>query len=232
MQPPPPDKKFRIFAVDDAPEIRALLKGALQNEQWLITVFESAEKAIEACEEEMPDLIISDLEMGEMNGNQLCQWVKNKTIDDFIPVIILTAHGDSKNKITGLDSGADDYVTKPFDFEELKARARALLRTRSLALALKDAKNVIEDKEKQIIATQIAAGTAHELGQPLTTIALNYKLLRETAPGSLEQKEILGSIESGCQQMKEILGRLNNLERYSSSSYTAGLAIANILKTE
>jgi len=228
MEPLPSSRIFQIFAVDDAPDIRELLRGALSESNWKVSVFESGEQVLEACQEQVPDLLISDLIMPGIDGNELCSRVKSLHPEEFLPVMLLTAKDSTEDKISGLDSGADDYLTKPFNFEELKARARALLRTRSLTLALKEAKNLIEEKERQIIASQIAAGTAHELGQPLTTIVLNCRLLRETPSGSIEQNEILEAIESGCGEMKEILGRLANLEQYSSSKYVAGLAVASI----
>jgi two-component system alkaline phosphatase synthesis response regulator PhoP len=85
-------------------------------------------EAIEKTRSEQPDLILLDLMMPGMDGIEVCKVLKEDPTTDDIPVIMLTAKGDIEDKIGGIETGADDYVTKPFDLGELKARIKMILR--------------------------------------------------------------------------------------------------------
>jgi AraC-like DNA-binding protein len=80
--------------------------------------------------DEVPDLVISDVMMPGLDGNQLCRAIRNSPETDFVPVILLTARAAAEQKLEGLDGGADDYIVKPFEIAELKARVRNALHSR------------------------------------------------------------------------------------------------------
>ncbi|MFC1477955.1 response regulator [Candidatus Margulisiibacteriota bacterium] len=119
--------KARILVADDEPSILMLISVMLKDAGYEVITAENGQQAIEKAQEEKPDMIITDIIMPEKNGFEVCQTVRSLPAVSDTPIIILSALGDEYNKITGFDDGADDYVTKPFNMEELKARVQALL---------------------------------------------------------------------------------------------------------
>jgi DNA-binding response OmpR family regulator len=118
-----------ILVVDDEPHIVLGLRDALEFEGFRVVTASSGGEAVRAFEQERPDAVLLDLMLPDQNGYQVCQRIRE--MDARIPVIMLTAKSQEADKIRGLDSGADDYVTKPFSLGELTARIRALFRRTS-----------------------------------------------------------------------------------------------------
>jgi len=118
-------EKRKVLIVDDEKQILSVIRAYLEAEGH--SVFEAAngEEALEAFSKMTPDIIILDLMMPVMSGEEVCQEIR-KTSD--VPIIMLTAKVSEKDKISGLDLGADDYVSKPFSPGELMARVRAISR--------------------------------------------------------------------------------------------------------
>lgn len=115
-----------ILVVDDEPHITLGLKDALEFEGFRVVTASTGQEAIEQVRNVRPDAVLLDLMLPDQNGYAVCQ--KLREIDQRVPVIMLTAKSQEADKIRGLDSGADDYVTKPFSVGELTARIRALFR--------------------------------------------------------------------------------------------------------
>jgi DNA-binding response OmpR family regulator len=115
-----------ILVVDDEPHIVLGLKDALEFEGFRVVTASTGEEAVEVHRREHPDAVLLDLMLPDQNGYQVCQQIRETDVR--VPVIILTARSLEADKIRGLDSGADDYVTKPFSVGELTARIRALFR--------------------------------------------------------------------------------------------------------
>lgn len=120
------DAQKTILVVDDEPHIVLGLKDALEFEGFHVVTASSGESAIEVFSQEKPDAVLLDLMLPDQNGYQVCRHIRQS--DARVPVIMLTAKSQEADKIRGLDSGADDYVTKPFSVGELTARIRALFR--------------------------------------------------------------------------------------------------------
>ncbi|MBA0882942.1 hybrid sensor histidine kinase/response regulator transcription factor [Flavobacterium undicola] len=118
-----------ILIVDDNPQIRNYLKKILAP-KYSITAAESAEKALEIIRKVQPDLIISDVVMGDMNGVAFCKHIKSDEELKHIPVILLTGGTSEDVKLKGAEVGADDYITKPFDNDYLLARINGILTRR------------------------------------------------------------------------------------------------------
>ncbi|MFD1739731.1 response regulator transcription factor [Bacillus salitolerans] len=116
---------IKILIADDDPYIRELVRHALRSENYKIIDSENGNDAIEKIHSERVDLAILDIMMPGLNGLEVCQELK-KYYD--VPVLLLTARGTSFDKISGFQAGTDDYLVKPFDFEELAYRIKALLR--------------------------------------------------------------------------------------------------------
>jgi two-component system, cell cycle response regulator len=119
-----------ILIIDDSPEIHDLLEVKLRPEAVRIVHAMDSERGMTAALECRPDLILLDLEMPGIGGFELCQRLKCDPSTALVPVVFLTGTSDVATKVRGFDLGAVDYITKPFDTAELRARVRAALRTK------------------------------------------------------------------------------------------------------
>ncbi len=125
MKTVPAAEPRRILVVDDEPQITRVLRTTLSSHGYTIRTAGDGDEALEVMRDWTPDLIITDLAMPNMEGLELCRHVREKSA---IPIIVLSVRGEERTKIEALDTGADDYVTKPFGPKELLARVRAMLR--------------------------------------------------------------------------------------------------------
>jgi CheY-like chemotaxis protein len=118
-----------VLVVDDHTDMRAYLRKHLAP-HFQVLEASAGDRGLELVRDELPDLVVSDVMMSGLDGHTLCRVLKSDPETDFIPVILLTAKADPTDRLAGLEGGADDYLTKPFDPAELLARARNLLRLR------------------------------------------------------------------------------------------------------
>ena len=123
---------MRILVVEDEHRIANSIKKGLEQEHYAVDVAYTGTDGFDLASSEEYDVLILDLMLPEMDGLQICQ--KLRSLQNHIPILILTAKGQVEDKVKGLDSGADDYLTKPFSFEELLARVRALSRRPKVSL--------------------------------------------------------------------------------------------------
>jgi two-component system KDP operon response regulator KdpE len=114
-----------ILVVDDEPQITRVLRTSLSAQGYEIRVANDGETALEIVKDFAPDVVITDLAMPNMNGIELCRQLRKVSQ---VPILVLSVRGEERSKIEALDSGADDYITKPFSTGELLARIRAALR--------------------------------------------------------------------------------------------------------
>ena len=117
---------LRVLVIDDEPPIRKLLRVGLSAHGYQIMEASSGKAALELLSEQKPDLVILDLGLPDMQGHELLRVVRER--NDSVPIVVLSSRDDEAGKVQALDSGADDYVTKPFGMDELLARMRAALR--------------------------------------------------------------------------------------------------------
>lgn len=121
-------EKQQLLLVDDEPGIRESVQAYLEdNEAWKVTVASNADEAWQVIEVQIPDLIISDIMMPEVNGYEFLQKLREDPRYRSIPVVFLTARGMTSDRIQGYESGCDAYLSKPFDPEELEAIVKNLL---------------------------------------------------------------------------------------------------------
>jgi DNA-binding response OmpR family regulator len=125
--PPQPPADRRVLVVDDEETIVEFLTMGLTYEGWSVTAAMDGVEALEAAQRERPDLVILDLMLPKLDGMQVCRRLRARSD---VPIIMLTARGELEDRVAGLDGGADDYLVKPFRFQELMARIRAVLRRR------------------------------------------------------------------------------------------------------
>lgn len=121
----------RILVVEDEADIAGLIKHALERAgDTAVSIVHSGDAALRSVAEQRPDLMILDLNLPVISGTEVCRIVRAAPGTANLPIIILSARTGESDRVTGLDLGADDYVTKPFSIRELAARVRAVLRRR------------------------------------------------------------------------------------------------------
>jgi two-component system response regulator MprA len=118
-------RPLKILIVDDDPEIQSLLRRGLVFEGYTVSVASDGKQALVTARDDPPDLVVLDVLMPEMDGFEVCQRLRQA---GDVPILMLTAKDGITDRVRGLDFGADDYLVKPFAFDELLARIRALLR--------------------------------------------------------------------------------------------------------
>lgn len=119
----------RILVVDDETDIAGLIKHTLERQGDVdVQVVSSGDAALKAVSDHAPDLMILDLNLPVLSGTEVCRLVRSKPATARLPIIMLTARTGEADRVSGLDLGADDYITKPFSLRELAARVRAVLR--------------------------------------------------------------------------------------------------------
>jgi two-component system phosphate regulon response regulator PhoB len=118
----------RILVVEDDDALGTLLRYNLEREGYAVALATDGEEALIQAEEQLPDLVILDWMLPKVSGIEVCRRLRQKPQSRNVPIIMLTARGEESDRIRGLDTGADDYVVKPFAVTELSARIRAVLR--------------------------------------------------------------------------------------------------------
>jgi two-component system, OmpR family, KDP operon response regulator KdpE len=116
---------MKVLVIDDEPQIRRALRAGLEPDGYIIFLAASGEEGLDLAALHGPDVVILDLGMPGIDGLEVCRQLREWSQ---VPILVLSVREGSHDKVAALDLGADDYVTKPFDLEELRARVRALLR--------------------------------------------------------------------------------------------------------
>ena len=141
----------RILVVDDNQDSLEILRARLESWGYRIQTASDGEDALAMIEAGPPDLILLDIMMPRMDGMEVARRVKGNPSLPFIPIIMETALATTESKVEGLDSGADDYITKPIDFAELKARVNSMLRIKRLQAELEDRERELLDVNEQLL---------------------------------------------------------------------------------
>lgn len=158
---------FKILIIDDDPTIRVVLKRALQNQGYDVIVVSDGEAGISQAQQIHPALIICDWMMAHLNGLDVCRLIKANPKLATTFFILLTARGEVEDRVMGLDAGADDFLAKPIDINELKARVRAGLRLYQLNQDLQAQKQALEklnqdlQHQKQLLETELAEASSY-----------------------------------------------------------------------
>ncbi|MDE2215273.1 MAG: response regulator [Candidatus Omnitrophica bacterium] len=126
-------RRERILIIDDDPDIRDVLDLSL-SEHYTILAASNGKEGLELAKTKSPDLIITDYNMPVMNGVEFCRQLRRDILLRHLPVIMLTGKGETRDMVTGIESGADDYLVKPFEPETLEARIRMILTRTSRSL--------------------------------------------------------------------------------------------------
>ena len=143
----------KILVADDDVNIADLLRLYLEKEGYTLTLANNGEEALEKFNMETPDIVLLDIMMPKLDGWQVCREIRKKSN---CPIIMITAKGETFDKVLGLELGADDYVVKPFDSKEIVARIKAVMR--------RTGKSAAEANEKEVSYNKLVVNmTKYEL---------------------------------------------------------------------
>jgi len=159
----------RILVIDDAPKIVDFIRRGLTYEGYIVDVAYDGQSGLDQARREPPDLVMLDVMMPGLDGIEVCRQLRASPGGD-VPILMLTAKDAVSDRVAGLDAGADDYLVKPFAFNELLARIRALLRRRQ----------VPEGDQIVTFADLTLNSTTHEVtrgGRPIALTAKEFDLL-------------------------------------------------------
>ena len=224
-----------VLVVDDNPSLVRLV-SAIIGESYNLYRGSSGEEALEILAEHRVDMVISDVMMPGITGLELCRRIKTTPAWETVPVILLTARGTSSEKVEGLELGADDYIGKPFDPEELRARVRSLFERRQLleritekSAALQQALDDLKAEEVKLVASEkmrtlgdLAAGIFHEL----------HNYMNMLYNGALPLQELVLMVqEEPSAVTEEDFAEILELSRLIIDAAQASLAITGELKT-
>jgi two-component system, OmpR family, response regulator MprA len=159
-----------VLVVDDDPQLRAALGRALELDGYAVSTASNGAQALEAVSSVRPDVMVLDVMMPYVGGLDVCRTLRERR--DRLPILVLTARDEVGDRVAGLDAGADDYLTKPFALDELRARLRALLRRTTVEGEDEAAVLRYED-----LVLDPAARTVHRAGRSVDLTRTEFALL-------------------------------------------------------
>ncbi|NWF48996.1 MAG: response regulator [Ignavibacteriaceae bacterium] len=207
----------KVLVIDDLPENVFMLQDRLEHEGYEVITAYDGKTGIEKALNELPDLILLDIMMPDITGIEVCKTLTRNPETSGIPIILVTAKSGAEDTKEGLESGAFDYIKKPFNKTELLARVKS-------ALKLSEAQKLLLDAEKKntFIATVVTAN--HKIKQPLTLLSLTSSAIkRELNKDEISKESILNRIkylEIAVKEITDVLNQLNEIKNPVISEYT------------
>lgn len=205
--------QLKILAVDDNPDNLLLVEMTLKREGYSVTLVQDAKTAFEQIHVSPPDLLLLDVMMPVMSGYDLTQLIRSDSSLPYIPILLITAHGES-SVVKGLDLGADDFIRKPIRIDELMARVRALLRL----------KQTLDQRENFV------SSLTHDLRTPLVAADRMLQLLQRGVYGNVStaMDEALGQIMHSNQQLLRMMNQLLEVHCYEVGDKTLSFVCFNL----
>ncbi|GAB2642891.1 response regulator [Kribbella swartbergensis] len=185
---------MQVLVVEDDDRIREVLRLALEDEGYRVAEAADTPSALEQVRAAMPDLMMVDLMLGEVDGYTCIREVRR--LSD-IPIVVVSARSDTHDIVAGLEAGADDYVTKPFQIKEITARLRALRRRLRTSADAAEPDIVLDSDPQRSLVLSTSRGTVMLDGQDVNLTVTEYRLLAELAkpPGRvLSRPALLASV--------------------------------------
>jgi len=216
----------RILIADDDPDSRIIVASVISLMGHTPIIATNGREALEQCQGNLPDLAILDYTMPDLAGADLCSRLKNNSAGEFVPILMLTARDTVRDKLAAFEEGVDDYLTKPFNYQEFRARVTALLRVRDLTNDLRDTNRELRrmqerliEQERQLAVGQLAGAAAHQLGQPLSAIMLNCYLIEQLQKNDVKFIGALAAIKSDATRMADLITQLRSVKASERQGY-------------
>jgi signal transduction histidine kinase len=204
-----------ILVVDDTPANLRLLTGMLKEHGYRVRPVPSGRLAMQAVQNELPDLILLDITMPEMSGYEVCEQLKAEPASRDIPVLFISALDETIDKIKAFAVGGLDYITKPFQFEEVEARVQTHLRLRQLQVELEQRNRQVQAsydqlRELETLCDNLTSMVVHDMRSPLMGIMGYLEILEMDAGPKLNPTEL--AVLSEAREVAQVLaGMVNSL---------------------
>lgn len=196
----------KILIVEDEEDSRFIYERLLTKSGYNIKTAENGDEALAIIDEFNPKVILADWTMPKLNGVELCNIIKKKDEYKLIYFILLTARTSLKDRVEGLDTGADDYLVKPIDNQELEARIRSGLRIHNL-------QNELKSIEHSKAVVELACTIGHQINNPLSSLKMSLDTLKDEIDLNKESvDEDLFVIEASLKRIQEFVKALQNLQ--------------------
>ncbi len=206
-----------ILIVDDVPDNLQVLSDILHREGFRVRPVISGAMALRTIEAALPDLILADIKMPGMDGYELCRRLKASDTTRDIPVIFISALGETKDKVQAFETGGVDYITKPFQSAEVVARVRTHLAMTKMRVSLKQMNSELEESNKELEA--FSYSVSHDLRAPLRAIE-GFAAVAMEQPGvqsDVEARHLLGLVRTNAKKMLRLIDDLLTFSRSSRS---------------
>ena len=224
----------RVAVVEDNPDLLAFLAQEL-GRWYRISPFPDSTEAVRAMVADPPDLIVSDIMMPGLDGIALARRIRAARETAEVPVLLLSAREEVDAKLAGFEAGADDYVHKPFDMQELHARIELHLRLRAQARQLREAleqlkkaETTLVQSEKMVALGRMIAGVAHEMNNPIHFLRGNLALLRKRLPLD-GAGPLLVDIDESVERITAVTRQLLLFGRKQSSDSSASVRLSEVV---
>jgi DNA-binding response OmpR family regulator len=204
----------KIMIVDDDANMRLLVEMAIRkNGDFTILSCGSGEAALKMVTDEKPDLVLLDVMMPGMNGYEVCRIIKSNPETKFTAVIIVSSLRDVNDKLKGMETGADDYMVKPFNPDELFGRIKARLRIQELE------KELVGKKQIETVLS-MAVTLQHEINNPLAGIMGNAEVLKKWQKlGPAEVDKSISAVMDQAKRIRDIVQKLATVTKVVESTY-------------
>lgn len=201
------DKKNKgtILIVDDIPENLYILNKILTDNGYTVRPARNGESALKFIQTNLPDIILLDIKMPDMDGYEVCRRLKKDMRTSDIPVIFISALNDINEKIKGFKAGVVDYIIKPFDSGELLARVRTQMMCQNLKKRLKEQNKKLLEITLQ--REKVEHITHHDLKGLFAPMISNPDLIRKSGPLTVKQSNHLDNIEKAGMKMLELINQ-------------------------
>ncbi len=209
------EDKSNILVVDDNPTNLQVLSGMLKERGCKVRVVTSGPLALRAAAHDTPDLILLDINMPDMDGYEVCRRLKQDEDLSAVPVIFLSALTETEDKVQAFTVGGLDYITKPFQFEEVEARIEIHLRLRRLQREVEEQNRRLEESYDRLqdleeLRDSLVHMIVHDMRSPLGAITTSLQLLKEDLEGDIPA-ENLNDIEAAMTGGDALMRLLNDL---------------------
>ncbi len=216
---------YKILIIDDLRENIFMLKNRLEKENYETISADNGQEGIEKAKKHLPDLILLDIMMPGKNGFQVCkELLEDETTKD-IPIIMVTAKVSADDIKTGLETGAFDYIKKPFNNIELLARVKT-------ALKYAEARKIALEIEKKNMYTATVVTANHKIRQPLTLMNLTSAAIKRELEKDTISKEVvlkkLHFLEIAVKEINDVLKQLQNIKEPVFSEYANDIQMIDV----